>query len=756
METFHYPLLCWKLGEDNLCGLVVGEGQQFVGGSAKEVRTAAAQAIQRRLLEEPWDMGPELEKAKLTIVNVECRPSYRGKGDDIYPSPGAVVIPVAAVHGKVNSGEYVCQLPQLNLRFRFTERNQLQGIVKHFARHSLSDATPEDLYQYLLHRSPWLEIVTVRIKVPEKPKARRGPSASMARLDQLAQRQPPARALKKSLSAVPTAAWERGDEISAVCARLAGGNANLMVVGDPGVGKTAVLNQAITRVYRESRKKKDEVTFWKTTPHRLLSGARYLGEWQENCEELVEDLALVSGVLWIDGIVELLRVGGEDAEDSVAAFLLPFMKKGELRMVTEATPREFEAVRRLLPEFAAIFQVEEVEELSAGSMKTVLAKFEEHVTRNQGVEFEEGATELAYRLLDHFVRQEEFPGKAMRFFGEVLGETGKRGHTLVDKTSIIDCFTRRTGLPELFLKDEMMLDEEVVSRFFETRIKGQDVALDRIYEVVRLFKAGLNHPGKPISNMVFAGPTGVGKTACARALAEYFFSAGQLQHPLVRLDMSEFQYPFQINRLIGSAGGSPGKLVEKVRERPFCVVLLDEIEKAHPAVFDALLGVLDEGVLYDAEGRATDFRSTIVIMTTNLGSGSGGSLGFGEKGPPDYRSAIQSFFRPEFYNRLDSVTVFKPLGPEVVAAIVRKELSELEGREGFEKRGIKLKFSPRLVDHIVSEGFDADYGARPLQRTIEHLVVSSLAKYLLRHPRKSNCTLSVNVVGKQVKVTGSK
>jgi ATP-dependent Clp protease ATP-binding subunit ClpA len=232
--------------------------------------------------------------------------------------------------------------------------------------------------------------------------------------------------------------------------------------------------------------------------------------------------------------------------------------------------------------------------------------------------------------------------------------------------------------------------------------------------------------------MLFAGPTGVGKTASARALAAYVYGAGQRSDPMVRLDMSEFQHPAQIGRLIGS-GREPGKLVQLVRERPFSVVLLDEIEKAHPVFFDALMTVLDEGVLADAAGRTTDFRNTIVIMTTNLGARRGGSLGFGHEAPPSYEADIRAFFRPEFYNRIDQLVVFRPLSKPVVEEIARKELAEVAAREGFAKRKIRVDFTAALVRHIAETGFDPTYGARPLQRAIEQRVVGPVAKFLVAH-----------------------
>ncbi|MCO6476458.1 MAG: ATP-dependent Clp protease ATP-binding subunit, partial [Phaeodactylibacter sp.] len=268
---------------------------------------------------------------------------------------------------------------------------------------------------------------------------------------------------------------------------------------------------------------------------------------------------------------------------------------------------------------------------------------------------------------------------------------------------------------------------------------------------VKIYKAGLNNPHKPINTLLFAGPTGVGKTASAKALADYFFGKGQRKSPLVRIDMSEFQHPGQIVRLIG-AGREPGHLVKEIRERPFSVLLLDEVEKADPSVFDALLGLMDEGMLVDAYGRETNFRNTIVIMTSNLGATGRRSIGFGndEDDEAAYLSAITRHFRPEFVNRLDGVVVFGSLNQEDILSITEKELRELKEREGFTKRRIEPVFSKKLAAHIAAIGFDPRYGARPLQRAIEQSVVTPIANWLLQHPGAESCRLRIDYQDKLI------
>ena len=233
----------------------------------------------------------------------------------------------------------------------------------------------------------------------------------------------------------------------------------------------------------------------------------------------------------------------------------------------------------------------------------------------------------------------------------------------------------------------------------------------------------------------------------AKALADYFFGHGKEPGTgqadggpaggdrLIRLDMSEYAGPGAAGRLLGHRTREPGPLIKRIRRQPFSVVLLDEIEKADPEVFDLLLDVMDEGRLTDPFGRLTFFRSAILIMTSNLGADKQGGFGFGKGAGPSYDAEVASFFRLEFVNRLDAVIVFRPLDAEMIRRITEKELAELQAREGLARRGLTLAWSPALVEHLSRTGFDHRYGARPLQRELERVVVTPLARFLAEHPR---------------------
>jgi ATP-dependent Clp protease ATP-binding subunit ClpC len=244
---------------------------------------------------------------------------------------------------------------------------------------------------------------------------------------------------------------------------------------------------------------------------------------------------------------------------------------------------------------------------------------------------------------------------------------------------------------------------------------------------------------------LFCGPTGVGKTALAKSLAEFCFGASGARDRLVRLDMSEYSGWGAAQRLLQNAQGRPADWIERVRRQPFSVVLFDEFEKAAPEVFDVLLGLLDEGRITDRFGRVTWFRSAILIMTSNLGASATGSAGFSADSGPNYESEVSKFFRPEFFNRLDSVITFKPLAPTEIEAITRKELSELAAREGLAVANIRITWSEELVAALAREGYDHQFGARPLQRVIEQRVAVPLARWRVANPKAQNTTLHLEL-----------
>jgi ATP-dependent Clp protease ATP-binding subunit ClpA len=746
MEIYRYPLLCWQLTKDTICTRLVGTEYELVGVQLPKLQSHLAEHLQREYLQDDF-IPDSMPDARLKKINVKVRPAYKEESG-VFPAGHTLSIPVAAVYGTTEHGYSECYLPLLDQHFYFYKPEQLRALIEYFARDYFNNMTPESLHRYLMLGDPWLEEVTVRVKARE---LRRNieERIEINTLQQVADKFP---RKTKGNEIAPETAWERSELVVTLLEKLEKEQASVVLIGEQGSGKTAILLEAARKFFSLTKEQPEGANyFWRTTPQRMIAGARYLGEWQETSEELMEELQRTGDILWINNFIHLLSVGGEGPEDSIAAFMLPNLRQGHLQMIGESTQQEWERIRQRLPGFAAHFHVLSIPKLSKKQIFKIMQLFTVYIDKQLHITIEESALNLAYRLLDRYLRYEAFPGKIIKFMTSCVNEVLVQNQKRIDDEKVLTQFVQKTGLPPFLLRDDIPLETTALHDYFAKRIIGQTQAIERVCQIVMIFKAGLNDPNKPIATLLFSGPTGVGKTACARTLAEYFFGQGQTLNPLIRLDMSEFQHPVQVDRLLGN-GDKPGKLIREVRERPFSVVLLDEIEKAHPIFFDMLLNVMDEGILVDGNGRVTDFRNVILIMTSNLGARQSKRISFVNKtDESDISSAVRHFFRPEFYNRIDQVIPFQVLSAATVAEITRKELMALNKREGFQERGISMTFTPKLVEHLAQAGFDPEYGARPLQRTIERVVISKLAKFLLQHEIKGG-NLLVDWVNKEVKI----
>ncbi len=743
MEVWPFPMVCWPMPGDQVLGQLVGLGWELVASDADKLRTAFVKELQRELYARELNKPP-FEGLSLKICRVEVRPGYKEE-DGTYPAPAPVTIPVAAVCGENTFGSYTCYLPSFGGQFYYYKPGQVESLVEHFVRDEVRGMRPEQVHRFLMAQEPWLDTVALKVKDDGEDEGKERIAApELPTLAGVAERIPYTKAVRQRISLFPAAAWERGVQVNTVVYKLIHEKVNILLVGDRGVGKSAIIREAARSIHGVADATKRPF-FWRTSPRRMVSGAKWLGDWQEIIERIVAELREAAHILWIEEFVELLGVGGEGAEDSVAAFLAPHLDREGLRIVGEMTPRELEAVRTRLPGFVERFHVVRVDELGPADMVKILDQVADTARKNADVALDKRALEVGYRLLQRYARSERFPGKAIKFLADCVNDAWLEKRRTVAEADVLRAFTARTGLPEIFLRDDLPLRPGELEAFFRKRILGQNDALEKVLRAVKVFKAGLNDPAKPVATLLLAGPTGVGKTATARALASYCFGSRDEGDALLRLDMSEFQTETQMERLIGSPWGDPGPLIQRLRERPFSVLLLDEIEKAHPAFFDVLLTVLDEGVLADAYGRLTEFRNTIVVMTTNLGARRGGSLGFGNEAPLRYDAAIRDHFRPEFVNRLDQIIEFRPLSAEAIEGIARKELAEVAEREGFRRRGLKVEFTEALVRFVASVGFDPVYGARPLQRAIERHVVGPLSRRLLKGEPPKDSTLRVDL-----------
>ena len=729
MPMTSFPLVIWPIDENTYMGQIIDTEYSVIDSTPALLRKSASEFLTKAFREDGITDPPQIDNPLLVIYTVSVQMTYREK-NGVFPLPGNNRFKVAAVHGdsrQENFGQ--CFLPLFDRSFYYYDKAQLKSLIEHFVRDIIENGTPEEAIQYRMTVQPILD--SIKVQVTQKllssyPDEIEVPQILKEVTDQL----PLPTKERKTLSRLPEIAWELERSVSALANRVLKDKDNLLLIGDQGVGKTTLWNDVVKVVARESKALERPITIWRTTSQRLISKAKYLGEWQEICDEVIEALAMVNGILWVTDLAELIHCGGESPEDSVAAYLQSYIAKGQLRIIGEMRTQQVEAARTLLPSFVHYFEPIKISELDATASAKVLRHYAKYAATNFDIEVDSDALDLSFQLVNRYIKYEKSPGKHVSFFGECIKQLSHDKRSSISRNDIIRIFTGYTGLPEILLRDDIALTDHELMGFFSRKIKGQDPILEKLCSVVQTFKAGLNDPNKPIATLLFAGPTGVGKTAATKALASYFFDAGQSKHPLFRIDMSEFQHPGHIVRLIGDLG-SPGKLVQHVRANPFSVVLLDEIEKAHPSVFDALLTVFDEGSLTDRFGRTTDFRSSIIIMTSNLGANESNRFGFTSNDSTDVSiTAIKKFFRPEFFNRIDAVLSFRSLSREHVKEIAKIEMERLLDRDRIKELKLKLAFSDRLVDFIAGIGFSPIYGARPIQRAIERYVVRAITEYL--------------------------
>lgn len=545
---------------------------------------------------------------------------------------------------------------------------------------------------------------------------------------------------------------------------------SVLLVGPSGVGKTAIVNELVRQ---RAKFGLGEHRFWSTSGSRLVAGMSCFGAWQERCQHLVDEAAREDAIVHLGTLFELMEVGrSESSGVGIAQFLRLPIVRGKLIAIAEATPEQFQLIERLHPELANAFDVLRVEPPSLDHCREILSAV---VAASPPMPVPAGTVSAETRPLmspeavtevDHlhrrFATYSASPGRPLRFLTNLLhdrlqsaqdaalfvAQTGPAPASPLSPEDVIEAFARETGLPRWLLDEQATFDPDLARRRLRQRVRGQDGAVDEVVEWLELIKSQLVRPQRPLASLMFIGPTGVGKTELAKALAELLFGD---ERRLTRFDMSEFADPWSAQRLIGSTAQAEGLLTARVREQPFCVLLLDEFEKADPSVFDLLLQVLGEARLTDAGGRLADFTNAVIILTSNLGAESfqRGRAGFVPTTTGDHEAFLESvrqFLRPELFNRFDRIVSFHALSAETIQEITHLELDQLRRRDGLQFRLSGWECSPAACQWLGERGFDARYGARPLKRAIERLVLAPLAERLVRIPATQSVQIALDVV----------
>ena len=550
---------------------------------------------------------------------------------------------------------------------------------------------------------------------------------------------------------------EIGRVIHILCRRTKN---NPCLIGEPGVGKTAVAEGLAQRIVAglvpEPLREKRLLTLDLTG---MVAGTKYRGDFEERVKNALAEVSRAGDVLlFIDELHNLIGTGAAEGAVDAANILKPVLARGELQLVGATTIDEY---RRHIERDAALerrFQTVMVGEPTPAQTRVVLDglrdKYESHHKVHIGEEAMAAAVDLSVRYIpDRFL-----PDTAIDLLDEAAARVRlqPRSDTAVTAADVAQVVAEWTGIPAARISCEEGVRLQSLEQTLHRRIVGQEEAVSAVARAVRRGRVGLQDPNRPAGSFIFLGPTGVGKTELCKALAETLFGD---EKAIIRLDMSEYMEKHAVSRLIGSPPGyvgheEGGQLTEAVRRRPYSLVLFDEIEKAHPDLFNLLLQILEDGQLTDARGRRVDFRNTLIIMTSNVGARRlvgegrvGFSAGIATASTAALRSEamgeLKQLFRPEFLNRVDEIVLFRPLNAQQAAAIATKLLDGLCKR--LQSLGYACSVDDAVAPFLAENGFDPVYGARPLRQAIRSKVEDPLAEKLLAGDYQKGDTVCISV-----------
>jgi ATP-dependent Clp protease ATP-binding subunit ClpA len=549
----------------------------------------------------------------------------------------------------------------------------------------------------------------------------------------------------------------RDEELEKVQLVLARRNkCNVLMVGDPGVGKTAIA-EGLARKIHEKKVPKfiQDHQVYTLDISALLAGSKYRGDFEERIKAVLAALEKKGNIILFIDEAHMMQGAGaaNQSANDLANILKPILTKGIIKLIASTTWEEyrkhFESDRALMRRFQRITIDEPTPELAVKIVKGVKKYYEKH----HNVKITDAAIEQAVKLSIKYMADKKLPDKAIDVIDCASARYKLRDDDTTDVINIVDVeqimfeVSKMINMPVENIAQKESKNLGNLEKNIKAAVFGQDSAVDNLLDKIFVAQAGMKSPNKPIGSFLFLGPTGCGKTETAKQLAE------KMSMPLIRFDMSEFQEKHSVAKLIGAPPGyvgfddNAGQLITKLQENPNCVLLLDEIEKAHPDVSNIMLQFMDNGFVTGSNGKVADGRNTILIMTSNLGAADSEKsvIGFGsaERTGEDDK-AVKKFFKPEFRNRLDATIKFNKLGQDIVYSIVEKFVSELSGL--LKDKNITINANKDAIRYLAEKGFDSKMGARPLQRVIDTEIKSPLSRKILFGELQGGGKITITVV----------
>ena len=539
---------------------------------------------------------------------------------------------------------------------------------------------------------------------------------------------------------------------------------NAILLGFPGVGKSKVIEGFVRRLLADDVPEHllgKEV--FKLNLGGLIAGTKYRGEFEERFKAVLDEVLAAKGkiILYIEDIHQIVTAGRTEGSLDAGNLLKPLLAQGQINIIGTTTFVAYRESFELDQALEGRFQRIRIEESDQDEALTILQGLREHYQDFHGVRLTDEALQAAISLSIRYLSDRYLPDKALDLIDEAcavkkiqLGQA-QTEQPDVSREDIASIVERITGIKVQGIMDNEREHLLNLDKLLRQRIVGQDQAVQKVSEAILRSRAGIQNPKRPIGSFLFLGPTGVGKTALAKSLAERLFG-NELE--MVRLDMSEYMEKHAVARLVGPPPGyvgfeEGGQLTEAVRRRLYSIVLLDEIEKAHPDVFNSLLQVLDEGRLTDSKGRTIDFKNTILIMTSNIGSQQileslKSKQGLTAEAQEEVLSLLQHSFRAEFLNRIDETVIFNSLRAEDMINIVKIMVRQLQERLKHQK--IQLHLSEEVYAFLAQKGYQPEFGARPIQRSIMRYLETPLARYLVENKETTEMTVQVSLKDRQL------